>query len=162
MRITEMKLRASTLVETLVMMIVAGMVFLLVTEGLGMFKRLQGRLIAAMESDGRIREGVYRLESLAESADSMKRAGTGVIVYRNGAETMLRLSDSVLIYSRDDFVDTIMTGVERLKHAEYDDGPDTLKVTIRKAERTFTARFGIRQNPQVEYMREINRIENEQ
>ena len=57
MRITEMKLRASTLVETLVMMIVAGMVFLLVTEGLGMFKRLQGRLIAAMESDGRIREG---------------------------------------------------------------------------------------------------------
>ncbi len=75
---------------------------------------------------------------------------------------MLRLSDSVLIYSRDDFVDTIMTGVERLKHAEYDDGPDTLKVTIRKAERTFTARFGIRQNPQVEYMREINRIENEQ
>ena len=51
MRITEMKLRASTLVETLVMMIVAGMVFLLVTEGLGMFKRLQGRLIAAMESD---------------------------------------------------------------------------------------------------------------
>ena len=155
MRITEMKLRASTLVETLVMMIVAGMVFLLVTEGLGMFKRLQGRLIAAMESDGRIREGVYRLESLAESADSMKRAGTGVIVYRNGTEAMLRLSDSVLIYSRDDFVDTIMTGVERLKHAEYD-------VTIRKAERTFTARFGIRQNPQVEYMREINRIENEQ
>lgn len=156
-----MKLRASTLVETLVMIVVTGMVFLLVTEGLGMFKRLQGRLIAALESDSRIREGVYRLESLAETADSMKRAGTGVIVYRNGAEAMLRLSDSILTYSQDDFVDTIMTGVERLKHTEYDDGPDTLKVTIRKAERTFTARFGIRQNPQVEYMREINRIENE-
>lgn len=161
MRITTIRLRASTLAETLVMMIVAGIVFLLVTEGLGIFGRLQERVIAAMESGGRIRETVYRMRSFAESADSIERAGAGVVMFRDGTEAGLRLSDSALIYRKADFTDTLTTGVERLELTEYDDAPDTLAITVRRAERTFTARFGVRRNPQAEYMQEIKRIEDE-
>lgn len=142
-------------------MIVAGIVFLLVTEGLGIFGRLQERIIAAMESVGRIRETVYRMRSFAESADSMERADVGVVVFRDGIEADLRLSDSALIYRKADFTDTLTTGVERLELTKYDDAPDTLAITIRRAERTFTARFGIRRNPQAEYEQEIKRIEDE-
>lgn len=149
------------MVEMLVMMIVAGIVFLLVTEGLEMFMRLQVRHIAAMERSGRLREGIYRIEALAGDADSVGRAGDGVVVHRNGPEAMLWLSDSTLIYRRAGFVDTLLVGAVRLQLAEYDDVPDTLEVMIRLQDGLTAARFGIRRDPLVEYEEEIKLIEDE-
>lgn len=57
-------LRASTLVETLVMMLVAGIVFLTVMDGLTLFSRLQARRMEALTAAGRQREGYYRTVSL--------------------------------------------------------------------------------------------------
>ena len=56
-------LRASTLVETLVMMLVAGIVFLAVMDGLTLFTRLQARRTETLLEIGRRRDGYFRVES---------------------------------------------------------------------------------------------------
>lgn len=154
-------LRASTMVETLVMMIVAGIVFLTVTEGLGMFMRLQTRRIVLMERSGRLREGVFRLEALAGDADSVEFMGMSVVVHRNGAEAMLTLSDSALVYRRGGFADTLLTGVGLMRLEEYGYAPDTLEVTIRSRDRALAVRLGIRRNLRAEYEDGIRSVESD-
>lgn len=156
-----MRLRASTLAETLVMMIVAGIVFLAVTDGLGMFMRLQTRRIAAMELNGRLRTGMQRLETLASTADSAVRSGMNTVICRHGREALLMLSDSAVIYRLDNFTDTLLTGVGHLRLISYGYAHDTLEVTVRVSDRILTARFGIQHDPQAEYYETIERLENE-
>ena len=152
-------LRASTMVETLVMMIVAGIVFLVVTEGLGMFMRLQMRRMVAMERRGRLHEGIYRLETLVCDADRVRPAGAGIAVHRAGAVAVLGLSDSALIYRRAGFTDTLLVGVGAVRLVEYDDAPDTVEITIRSHDKSLAVRFGMRRNPMIEYDEEIRLIE---
>ena len=57
-------LRGSTLVETLVMMLVAGIVFLTVMDGMTLFTRLQVRRAEALLAAVRKVDGYYRTLSL--------------------------------------------------------------------------------------------------
>lgn len=57
-------LRGSTLAETLVMMLVAGIVFLATMEALTLVSRLVARRAAVLVEAGRQRDGIFRLGQL--------------------------------------------------------------------------------------------------
>ena len=77
-------LTGSTLAETLVMMIVAGVIFLSVMDGLTLFTRLQTQRAAALVENGRASEGYYRLVNLIADADSICDEAVGLVVFWSG------------------------------------------------------------------------------
>ena len=70
-------LRGSTLAETLVMMLVAGIVFLAAMEALTLVSRLVARRAAVLVEAGRQRAGIFRLGQLLTTADSVRGAAGG-------------------------------------------------------------------------------------
>lgn len=147
-------LRASTLVETLVTMITAGIVFLSVTEGLRLFTRLQTRSAEALSANGRMRDGYLRLESLAAGADSILAADDGLEVYRGGRSAALQLRDSALVCRSGAFRDTLLTGVASLRLCGTES--DTVEAVFAR----FKARFPVANPPSVRYGRALEEIEN--
>lgn len=96
-------LRGSTLAETLVMMLVAGIVFLAAMEALTLVSRLVARRAAVLVEAGRQRAGIFRLGQLLTTADSVRGAaggGTGELLYlyRAGGETTLTTRDSAAVF----------------------------------------------------------------
>lgn len=69
-------LRGSTLAETLVMMLVAGIVFLATMEALTLVSRLVARRAAVLVEAGRQRDGIFRLGQLSQrpTASAAQRA----------------------------------------------------------------------------------------
>lgn len=147
-------LRASTLVETLVMMLVAGIVFFAVMDGLTLFTRLQARRAEALLENGRRRDGYFRLESLAASADSIRTGREGVAVYYGSRESALALCDSALVYRSGEFRDTLLTGVAGLRLSG--SAPDTLEVALAEG---FMLRFPVELPPREQYRRSLEEIE---
>lgn len=147
-------LRASTLVETLVMMLVAGIVFLAVMDGLTLFTRLQARRAEALLENGRRRDGYFRLESLAAGADSIRSGRGGLDVFHGGRHSVLALCDSALVYHAEEFRDTLMAGVAGLKLSG--DDPDTLEVILAEG---FTVRFLVATSPAERYRVSLEEIE---
>ena len=92
-------LTGSTLAETLVMMIVAGVIFLSVMDGLTLFTRLQTQRAAALVENGRASEGYYRLENLIADADSICDEAGGLVLFRSGQQGLLAIRDSILLYN---------------------------------------------------------------
>lgn len=105
-------LRGSTLAETLVMMLVAGIVFLAAMEALTLVSRLVARRAAVLVEAGRQRDGIFRLGQLLTTADSIRSAeggGTGELLYlyRAGGETTLTTRDSAAVFVAGEFRDTL-------------------------------------------------------
>lgn len=104
-------LRGSTLAETLVMMLVAGIVFLAAMEALTLVSRLVARRAAVLVEAGRQHDGIFRLGQLLTTADSVRGAeggGTGELLYlyRAGGETTLTTRDSAAVFVAGEFRDT--------------------------------------------------------
>lgn len=135
-------LRASTLVETLVMMLVAGIVFLTVMDGLTLFSRLQARRMEALTAAGRQREGYYRTVSLISRSDSILSAASGHLeLYRAGRRSELSLSDSSLIFAGGNFRDTLLRRVGLLRLETCENVPDTVTIELAGG---FMAKFPVR------------------
>ena len=134
-------LRGSTLVETLVMMLVAGIVFLTVMDGMTLFTRLQARRAEALLAAGRRVGGDYRMLSLITAADSVcPAAPEWLTLYGGGRQAELILRDSVLVYRAGSFFDTLSDGVGLLRLEEYVAAPDTVRVGFGAG---FTAGFPV-------------------
>ena len=129
-------LRASTLAETLVMMLVAGIVFLVATEALTLFSRLIARRTTALVENGRQSDGIFRIGQLLIAADSIKEefgGGESLRLYRAGHETRLSSVDSTVLYAAGAFRDTLLrppaweryeTTITRIENGYgYDDEP---------------------------------------
>lgn len=107
-------LRGSTLAETLVMMIVAGIIFLSVMDGLRLFNRLLVQRMRTIEASGRITAGYYRLEALVAGTDSLYLRN-GVLQLYCGAEgPTLEVADSALVCRRGALCDTLLRSVDGL------------------------------------------------
>lgn len=150
-------LRASTLVETLVMLLVAGIVFLAATEGLTLLARLTTRRAAALVEAGRQREGCARIGLLLAEADSVAAEGGRLQIYRAGAPAALALLDSMLLYDAGLFRDTLLYGVERLRVASHASAADTLEIGTGGR----TLKFPLRASARERYAEAIDRIENQ-
>ncbi len=152
-------LRGSTLVETLVMMLVAGIVFLAVMDGMTLFTRLQTRRIGALLETERQREGFYRMEAAIAAADSIRHAegADELAIFHAGAAARLSLRDSALIWRRGEFCDTLLRRVGRIHLAEQDELPDTLEILTEG----FTIRFPVQTAAQQQYRTSIELLEAE-
>lgn len=148
-------LRGTTLVETLVMMLVAGIVFLAVMDGLTLFTRLQTRRAEALLTGGRQRDGYFRLESLVSGADSILTGRDGLEVYCGGRLSELSVRDSALVYWAGEFRDTLLSGVTALRLAG--DDPDSLEIGLAAG---FTVRFLVEPPPAERYREALDELEN--
>ena len=125
-------LRGSTLAETLVMMLVAGIVFLAAMEALTLVSRLVARRAAVLVEAGRQRAGIFRLGQLLTTADSVRGAaggGTGELLYlyRAGGETT---RDSAAVFVAGEFRDTLLRRVGHMQLLRCDAAADTLEIDV--------------------------------
>ncbi len=113
MRRVKHTLRGSTLAETLVVMLVTGIVFLAAMEALTLVSRLVARRAAVLVEAGRQRDGIFRLGQLLTTADSIRSAEGGadagecMHLYRAGGETTLTTRDSAAVFVAGEFRDTL-------------------------------------------------------
>lgn len=153
-------LTGSTLAETLVMMIVAGVIFLNVMDGLTLFTRLQTQRAAALVENGRAAEGYYRLENLIADADSICDEAGGLVLFRSGQQGLLAIRDSILLYIAADYRDTLFRTAENLSRFKGESGqPDTVSVGVRMGKTELTIRVVTRPGRKENYRMELNRIE---
>ncbi|WP_295940256.1 hypothetical protein [uncultured Alistipes sp.] len=156
MRKLRLKLQGSTLVETLIMMLVAGVVFLTVMDGLMLFNRLQARRTETLLTSGRERDGYFRTVSLVSGADSILSPGPGRLeIYRKGQLAELSLRDSMLVCRIGEFRDTLLDRMGRLRLAEFSDGPDTVEIVFGAG---FAAKFAV-ESPAERYRMTLDEIE---
>ncbi len=121
------KLPGWTLSETLVMMIVAGVVFLAVMDGMVLLGRYAGRRTAEITANMGLYEGYYLLQRLVASADSISaeesfgvplpRGSSHLGLFREGRPVadIVSTADSLLIAGRGTRRDTLMSHVSELR-----------------------------------------------
>lgn len=136
MRRVKHTLRGSTLAETLVMMLVAGIVFLAAMEALTLVSRLVTRHAAVLVEAGRQRDGIFRLGQLLITADSVRGAEGGVdagermYFYRAGREAALTTCDSAAVFVAGEFRDTLLRRVGHMRLLRCDAAADTLEIDV--------------------------------
>lgn len=136
MRRVKHTLRGSTLAETLVMMLVAGIVFLAVMEALTLVSQLVARRTAVLVEAGRQRDGIFRLGQLLVTADSVRSgegggdAGECMYLYRAGGETTLTTRDSATVFVAGEFRDTLLRRVGHMRLLRCDAAADTLEIDV--------------------------------
>ena len=137
MRRVKHTLRGSTLAETLVMMLVTGIVFLAAMEALTLVSRLVARRAAvARRGPGRQRDGIFRLGQLLTTADSIRSAEGGadagecMHLYRAGGETTLTTRDSAAVFVAGEFRDTLLRRVGHMRLLRCDAAADTLEIDV--------------------------------
>ncbi len=118
----------------LVMMIVAGVLFVLVMDGVTIFNRYASLKTGQIVDNMRLWEGYYHLRDLTSTADSVAAEGPGVRLLREGtAIAELFETDSMLVVLHGSRTDTIMEGVSELELAGTweQTGTDTVRVRVR-------------------------------
>lgn len=99
-----------TLVETLVVMIISGVVFLSVFEGFSLFRKYALHVTEKVNRNIEFYDGYYKLESLITSADSVVAVENGTVeIYRAGnIHCRLNQSDSTILNTIGDFEDRLL------------------------------------------------------
>jgi len=136
MRRVKHTLRGSTLAETLVMMLVAGIVFLSAMEALTLVSRLVARRTAVLVETGRQRDGIFRIRQLLATADSLRIEASGfgggepLHLYCAGRGATLTACDSAAVFVAGAFRDTLLHRVGRLRLLRCDAAADTLEIDV--------------------------------
>jgi len=106
-------LRATTMAELLVVMVLSGIVFLSVMDGLGIFRRYAAKMAGRIEEAGRFYGDFMRLDGLMSDCDSALLTDESVVeVYRNGIKcASLARADSALLVFMGPQPDTLLRGV---------------------------------------------------
>ena len=117
LRIAGNGLPASTLVEVLILMILSGVVFLSVMDGLGLLSRFLDRTSQRIAERTEQYAGYFRTVDLAGDSDSLISEGERTLaLYRKGGiHARLSLADSALIVRQDERSDTLLRNVVRLR-----------------------------------------------
>lgn len=108
------RLRASTLMETLVMMLVAGIVFLSAMDGLTLLSRYCLRRMEALQHASAQTTGFTALETLLDGADSVHPTAGMLELHKQGHVSTLYLEDSLLLCYRTTGTDTLLRSVGTL------------------------------------------------
>lgn len=133
------RLTASTLVEVLILMILSGIVFLSVMDGLGLLRRFLDRTSQRIAGHTEQYAGYFRTADLAGQSDSLlAEDARSVALYRRGAvHARIALTDSALVVrqgEQGEGADTLLRGVIRLRtvpQSEPGRRADTLIVELR-------------------------------
>ena len=129
-------LTASTLVEVLILMILSGIVFLSVMDGLGLLRRFLDRTSQRIAGYTEQYAGYFRTADLTGLSDSLlAEDARSVALYRRGAvHARIVLTDSALVIRQKERTDTLLRGVGRLRtvpQSEPGRRADTMIVELR-------------------------------
>lgn len=135
MRRVKHTLRGSTLAETLVVMLVTGIVFLAAMEALTLVSRLVARRAAVLVEAGRQRDGIFRLGSCSQrpTASAARGRSRRRRVYAPlscRSETTLTTRDSAAVFVAGEFRDTLLRRVGHMQLLRCDAAADTLEVDV--------------------------------
>lgn len=123
------KLQGWTLSETLVMMIIAGIVFVSVMDGITLFNRYASLKTGQIVGNMRLWEGYYILRDLTVAADSVSTGEAVVRLFREGEPVAdLFETDSLLVARHGLRTDTLMSQISEPKLSGT--LPDTVLITI--------------------------------
>lgn len=155
-------LRASTLAETLVVMILAGIVLLSVFDGLDLFgkmlRRVQGRIERTMEHG----EGFYRLRTLFAGCDSIRGGAERMALYRQGVVSEeIVIGDSLLIVRRpaaETAPDTLFDKVSDPRIVRNPENPERIDSLYVRLDTTLL-RLGVALRPEREAEERVGHIE---
>lgn len=153
------RLHAMTLSEVLIMMIVSGIVFLSVMDGIRMFRNYMTGVAGRITENSDFYDSYYRLESLVTNADSVSYENDKMDIYNHGRlHATLSKQDSVIIGSMGGMRDTIMKDISVLNGIRnvYDGRMlDSVKITItQRDEGQLTLSFPVRIPKEVEVYRD--------
>ena len=144
-------LPASTLAETLVVMILTGIVLLSVFDGFSLFERLLRRMQGDLEESMDRAESLHRLQSLFAGADSIRGDAFRMELYRQGEiREEIAIDDSLLIIRRPGMEvspDTVLRRVSDPRIVRNPDHPERID-SLHLLNDTIPLRFGFRPQPQ--------------
>lgn len=110
------RLRAFTVAELLVYMIISGVVFLSIMSGFTMFRNYSGRRIEKIMSAGEAYDGYHRLAGLLLTMGSISDDGHGTVTLFSGGNTgRLCLADSLLLVEKGGIRDTVLKRAASLR-----------------------------------------------
>lgn len=115
-------------------MIVAGVVFMMIMEGFGLFSRYADRKVANIVAGSQTYEGYHRLALMIHNADSAAMIfDDRLLLFAEDKLTAdMTVRDSLLIIFRNDGQDTILTNVGsvQLLNSGPSAAPDTVKLML--------------------------------
>ena len=157
-------LMASTLVEVLIVMIVSGILFLIMFDGVGLIQRYALRLTRGFSAEESVLENYCRLDDLFQRCDSLIAGEREIFYfYREGVPQMiLKWQDSLLWCEYSGRKDTLfrqVTGIKVKSVAPAKNRIDSLTVVLlyRGAEKYFP--FGMCPDPAEEMTRAAENLE---
>ncbi|MDR1501465.1 MAG: hypothetical protein LBT43_03300 [Prevotella sp.] len=105
------KLKANTLVELLLTMIISGIIFLLVFDGVDIIKRFSYIVNNRISANQRMLYSHQFMEHLVENADSITRRGNKFLFYRESiVSDSVTIGDTFFILESSGMTDTLFAG----------------------------------------------------
>lgn len=110
-RIPRKRVKASTLVELLFTMIISGVIFLLIFDGLDVIKRFSFIVNNRISTNQSVLYSHQFMEYLVENADSITRSGNKILYYQQGiACDSITIDDDFFILNSIGMTDTLFAG----------------------------------------------------
>jgi len=110
-RIINKRLKANTLVELLLTMIISGIIFLLVFDGVEIIKKFSYTVNKRIASTQTVLYSHQLMEHLMENADSVMESSSKLLFYREGiVSDSITIGDSFFILESRGVTDTLFAG----------------------------------------------------
>ena len=156
---------ASTLVEMLIVIIVSGILFIALFDGVNLVRRYTNRLNKMLAAGNSLLDSYQQLDHLFLSCDSVT-ASTGIFCFYKGGERLALVEhrDSLLVCTRSIGVDTLFREVEEIRIVPVWNIPvlvDSLGVRFRVRGKSCYFEFGRAQKPQNEWRQEALSVEDQ-
>ena len=156
---------ASTLVEILIVIIVSGILFIALFDGVNLVRRYTNRLNKMLAAGNSLLDSYQQLDHLFLSCDSVT-ASTGIFCFYKGGERLALVEhrDSLLVCTRSIGVDTLFREVEEIRIVPVWNIPvlvDSLGVRFRARGKLYYCEFGRARDPQNEWRQEALSVENQ-
>lgn len=109
-RVASKRLKAATLVELLLTMIVSGIIFLLVFDGVAIIKKISSSLNKKLMANQTVLNSHRFMEHLVENADSVIARGDKLIFYRGGiSRDSVTIEHTFFLLESNGLEDTLFT-----------------------------------------------------
>ena len=156
---------ASTLVEMLIVIIVSGILFIALFDGVNLVRRYTNRLNKMLAAGNSLLDSYQQLDHLFLSCDSVT-ASTGIFCFYKGGERLALVEhrDSLLVCTRSIGVDTLFREVEEIRIVPVWNIPvlvDSQGVRFRARGKLYYFEFGRARDPQNEWRQEALSVENQ-
>ena len=146
--IIKAKLKGTTIVELLVVMIISGIVFLLIFDGLNLIQRYNGMLNTRLKEKSSLLYSHQTIETLINRSDSIRQDNYNLLLFSEGLNfgTLNIDSTCIVVFSEEGYRDTLFAGYLSLQMSQVEKHPnliDSLCITVLVNRDTVALDYGI-------------------